>query len=116
MSDKEIKAAADAAARGLESVSKEAAAVVNTAVAAAEAGDMSWTVIESPAGLKALQGNCKGFQLLTTQARIIECDNTIQYRGTALNTSGTGPLIVVLPPATAERIFRIAEAAILAKN
>lgn len=107
-SDAMLRMSAVGAALGVQ-VFKAAGQVLEAIVKAADEGKVAWSVLESPKGMVCLQGTCVGYQILTARARIVEEGNTIQYRGTAVNTTGNGPLMVVLPPPTAHYLFRKAE-------
>lgn len=85
---------------------KQAEHVLEAIVKAADESKVKWTPIESPNGMVAIQGDCDGYRMLTAQARIVEEGNAICYRGTAVNTTGKGPQMVVLPPPTAHYLFR----------
>jgi len=115
VSDAMLRMSATGAALGVQ-VFKDAGALLEAIIKAAEAGKVTWNPIESPKGLTALQGTCEGYKILTARARIVEEGNAICYRGTAVNTTGNGPMMVVLPPPTAHYLFRKAEAAMAAKN
>lgn len=114
-SDLMLRAAALGATFGVQ-VFKDAEILLEAVLAAADANKFKWTVADSPKGLAALQGTCEGYQVLTVRARIVEENNAICYRGTAVNTSGKGPLMVILPPPTAHYLFRKAEEALSQKN
>jgi len=105
LSETMLRQSAVSAAAGVQ-VFRQAEQVLEAIVKAADEGKVVWTKIDAPNGMVAVQGNCDGYQMLTARARIVEENNAICYRGTAVNTTGKGPLMVVLPPATAHYLFR----------